>query len=172
MHYLQLAENTVQTGNSITATGATAFASVVPILATNTDTLFNSNRTFMLKAYGYLSTVGSPGTLIFTVLSGATTIGTFTTITLPASLTTKGWTMDLVVQIATTGTSGKVSCQGLFVLDNAGAGVTAGCVNVGTGVTGQVTVNTQTAQSLSIVNNFNTASNTIVMTQLLAEEVL
>jgi hypothetical protein len=74
---------------------------------------------------------------------------------------------------ATTGTSGKVSSQAHGFINNAGAGAMFDLLNTGSGTTGHITVNTQTAADIGIRVTFsvNDVGNTITMTHFLAEEL-
>lgn len=173
MFFLRLADNTVPAGNSFNTSAAeNNFASAWPLPA-NSESLSNAGRTYVMKAYGYISSLGSsPGSLTLKVKWGATVLGTATISTLPTSLSSAGFMLDALVTVCTTGTSGKVSCQGFVTLDNVNVGVTAGIVNTGTVATGQITVNTQTAANLQISETFSvsSASNIITLSQLLIGE--
>ena len=172
---LLLAENTVQAANVVASTAAeTAFASVVPIPG-NTDVLSRAGRFYRLRADGYMgSLVTTPGTLTLKIKWGSTILASTGAVQLPASaMTNKHWEFVAGILVATTGTSGKIACQGGGLIDANGAPISFGFVNTGTGATGQITVNTQTAANISVTAQFSIsdAANTITLAQLLVEQL-
>jgi hypothetical protein len=180
---LLIAENTVQTAGGTLGTGNTiansaasnAFASVFPMPG-NLDTLANGGKMYRLKANGYISTLNpTPGTLILKILYGATQLAATAAMALPtgAALTNQHWELSAEILICATGTSGKVRCVGGGFIDGAGVPLSFGFVNTGTGVTDQITVNTQAAANLSMQAQFSVANaaNIIVLTQWTAEEL-
>jgi hypothetical protein len=179
MHMLWFAGNQVSTGDQISNTAAeTAFASVVPIIWANSDLGPNSGRSFKIKARGYYSCSATPGTLVLKAKIGSTILGATSAISLPsAGVTNQGWLLDAYAQIVSTGTSGKMSFQGEAFFNNGGSLIMADLINtVGSPPAspwGQITLNTQTAASLSLSMTFSTANagNSITLTQLVCEEI-
>jgi len=174
MQRVLISDLSVPAANSISNTAAeTAFTWLVPFPA-NSSSGDTQGRTYRLKLYGYHSSDGTtPGTLTLKLKWGSTALCATRAITVPVSLSNAGWIMDAVVRICTTGTSGKVSAQGFFTLDNAGTAIVSGMVNTGTGTTGQITINTQTAQNLTITATMSSAlaANTIVLADCIIEEL-
>lgn len=176
MHVLLLKDVSVPTGNQISnTTTPTSFAWSIPWPA-NTDTLANAHRTFKIKGFGSLSSAASgQGTLTLKFLWGSTALAATAAISMPASLNSAGWTLDAILRVCSTGTSGKISAQGFFILDNAGVSVSAGMVNAGTGTSGQITINTQNAASpgIQLQSTFSaaSASNIITLLDMVIEEI-
>ena len=174
MQRVLVSDLSVPTGNSISNTAAeTAFTWQIPFPA-NTASGDTQGRAYRLKLFGYHSSdATTPGTLTLKLKWGSTALCATRAITVPASLANAGWTLDALVRVCTTGTSGKVSAQGFFILDNAGAAVVSGLVNTGTGTAGQITINTQTAQNLTITETMSSAlaANTIVLADAIIEEL-
>ncbi len=174
-YQLLLGDVAVPAGNQIAnSAAATSFAAALQWPA-NLDSANNQNRTFRIKAFGSLSTlVTTPGTLTLKLLWGATALAATIAVQLPAAaLTNAGWMLDAVIRVCITGTSGKVATQGMLIIDNAGLAITAALVNAGTGATGQITVNTQTAQNIALQSQFSiaNAANVITLLEMMVEEV-
>lgn len=192
MHMLWNFDNQIPTGNQIAnTTTATAFASQVPIIWSNTDAGPNAGRAFRLRARGFLSTVAAPGTLTIQIKLGSQVLSQFTTGTapapaLPASLGNADWEIMAEFLIAATGTNistgGHLAFMGRMDINNGGTvlrnallpnSTTALTNPPGTGTANQIQMNTQTAASLSIVVTFSVANTgqNITLHHLDLEEV-
>ena len=174
-HRLLLAENTVQTGNVIAnTTTETTFASQIPFPA-NLDNLSNAGRLYRLRADGYISSlVTTPGTLTLKIKWGAMLLAASAAIQLPATaLNNNHFELTATALICLTGTSGRIACQGGGFIDAAGAPISFGFVNIGTGTGGQITVNTQSAANLNVSATFSVANaaNSVTLAQLICEEL-
>lgn len=123
-------------------------------------------RTVRVRASGFASDTGTP-TLRFRVKLGSTTIGDTGAIALTGTVSNEGFVVDYELTCRTAGASGTVIGQGFSHVDN----------STNTGLleslpsTAAVTVNTTTAQAVSVTAQWGTASssNTITCTNLVVE---
>lgn len=173
MQLLRVANITTPTGNSFANSAAkTLFADIWNYPNNFDPTGTNQGRIFKIKGYGYVSSkLVAPGTLTFNIELNGTILGTCV-LTLPVSLANAGFMIDAVAILAVTGTSGLINCQGFTILDNAGAAVTGGIVNTGTGTSAYKSYNTQTGGSMGISAQFSVADvgNIVTLSSLIIEE--
>jgi hypothetical protein len=160
MYKLWLAENTLQSGNTLAnPTTPTAFASACSIIWANSDSGANAIRNFTLKAYGTV-TFGAAATLSLTLKIGSTVLATLTTPSSGGALGPVPFVIDGTVQINSSGPSGSMIAQMILMVLNGSPYLNVGAIN-----TSNTTVNTQNAASLSISASFSVSnsSNSITL---------
>lgn len=172
MNILRLANTTVPALNQFSNSVAeNTFSDSYQTITNNYSGTYVGN-TFTIKGFGYISSMASsPGTLIFKIKWGSVVLGT-ATITLPVSLSNSGFMIDAIIIVCLTGTSGRVSCQGMTLVDNNGSAISAAFVSTGLTTTGQKVVNTQSASVIGISSTFSVANagNIVTLSQLIIEE--
>lgn len=178
---LALANTTVPAGNVVSnTTTRTTFADTAIAIDPNGDIGAGNGQLFTFTGYGYISSAASsPGTLALSVAyvnTGSTTILGTATINLPISLANAGFMIQGFVLVTATGQSqGKLACQGFLTVDNAGAPISGGIVNVGTGSAGQIAPTNGTAGNqnmlLGVAAQFSVANaaNSVTLSQLIVE---
>lgn len=121
---------------------------------------------FVIKLAGTYGTTGTP-TLALSILLGSVTIAATGAITMGSGISNRGWTAELRVSVMATGGSGNVEAHGAVTFSTA-AGTTA---VVSLFSTGPITVDTDTAASVSVTAQWSaaSASNTITLRQFYVE---
>jgi hypothetical protein len=180
-HRLALANTTVPAGNVVAnTTTLTTFADVGIVINPNADTASGNGKVFKMAGRGYLSSKASgAGTLtispIYNNTSQPQSLGA-ATLTLPDAATNIGWQfLGEAVVCATGSAQGRISCQGMLLVDNAGTPISAALVNVGTGTAGHIAPpsgtlgNQQILLGLAAQFSVADAGNTITMAHLIIE---
>jgi hypothetical protein len=128
-------------------------------------------RTYRVTAKGIYGTAGTAPTLNIKLKLGTTVLATTGATTTKASTTNRQWMLSADVICITTGASGSVEAAGSFVYTTAANAAASSDVHWEMANTATVTVDTTTAQALTISAQWGTAnaSNTITVRQLIIE---
>lgn len=111
--YAQIADGTV--ANTTTETTLSNTAGAVGSLATPLllpANFFTVGKTLRVRASGYYSTGASGPNLQIRVKLGTTVVSATVSLFMAASLTNKGWSLEVDITCRTTGASGTISVQG------------------------------------------------------------
>lgn len=148
-------------GDTITASGATNFASNVSLPAG----AWAANRALRVTARGVYGTNATPPNLTLALKAGTTVLATTGAQATTGSLTNRGWLVDVIVNCVTTGVSGTVEAQGFATL--ATAATTA--VQWDMENTAAITVDTTIANTLQMEATWSAAAagTTITMRQFI-----
>ncbi len=150
-----------------TTTETTLLASGTGSLTINANTL-TVGKTYIIKAYGYVSTDASAPNWTVKAKLGSTEIAS-TTGAAPASLSNRRVEITVIFTCYTIGTSGTIAAQGSFGYNsNATNGFTREMVNTST-----ITLNTETNQTIDLTFTWSAADtdNTITITNATIEAV-
>ncbi|MBP9190659.1 MAG: hypothetical protein KBF51_14075 [Chitinophagales bacterium] len=157
------------TGDGIvsnTTTPTTLIGAGVGSLTINANTLV-AGKSYIIKMYGYMNTLASPGNLTVETKLNSIVVATTTAVAAPTSLTNRRVEIETIITCRTTGVTGTVMAQGSFQFNNnTTAGLTREMLNMST-----VTINTTTNQAIDVTMTWSTAStsNNITITNATIE---
>jgi hypothetical protein len=158
-------ENQPSTDTISNSTSVVSFASVSSLLF-DSFSLPRVGDVIVIRLAGTYGTTGTP-TLSVNILLGSVTLASSGSVTMGSGISNRGWNAELRVSLMSTGSSGTVEAHGVMLFSTAVGTTTV----VSLFSTGPITVDTNTAASVSATAQWSSASasNTITLRQFSVE---